>query len=81
MQTKLHGIDTREQQIQHSPGQVQRSGLLSLLDVSSSHTNHTGISHFELLQNNSSDIELVSSDIFSKYNLQNLVGVKNESSL
>ena len=48
MQTKLYGLDTGEQKIQHSPGQIQRLGFLSLLDVSSSHINHIGISNFEM---------------------------------
>ena len=34
----------------------------------------------EVLQN-SSDIKLLCSDVFSSYHLQNLVGVKNELSL
>ena len=35
----------------------------------------------KVLQNNFSDVELLRSDVFSNYHLQNLMGVKKKSSL
>ena len=84
MWTKPYGLDTREQHIWHSPDQVGRLGFLSPLNVSSRPYKTLPANHTlwnEMVQSNSSDIELLCSNILSNNHLQNLVGVKHKLSL